>query len=120
MNFRSRFVYFLFPALLLLSACHRTPDHAKYIPKDALMVAEINTKELSKKIAWSMITGSNLWDKIKGSKSKEDSAKQSEFIKNMQEAGIVFVREPVVEAYGTVAVFKDLYGNLWDLIEPCK
>lgn len=31
---------------------------------------------------------------------------------------IRFVREPVEEAYGTVAVFEDLYGNLWDLIEP--
>jgi hypothetical protein len=31
--------------------------------------------------------------------------------------GIAFVREPTSEAYGTVAVFKDLYGNLWDLIE---
>ena len=30
---------------------------------------------------------------------------------------IIFVREPVVESYGTVAVFKDLYGNLWDLIQ---
>ena len=29
-----------------------------------------------------------------------------------------FVREPKVEVYGTVAVFEDLYGNLWDLIEP--
>jgi catechol 2,3-dioxygenase-like lactoylglutathione lyase family enzyme len=38
--------------------------------------------------------------------------------KNMIENGISFVREPVVESYGTVAVFKDLYGNLWDLIEP--
>lgn len=28
-----------------------------------------------------------------------------------------FVREPKVEDYGTVAVFADLYGNLWDLIE---
>ena len=26
-------------------------------------------------------------------------------------------REPKVEPYGTVAVFKDLYGNLWDLVE---
>ena len=32
--------------------------------------------------------------------------------------GIVFVREPKREAYGLVAVFKDLYGNLWDLLEP--
>jgi catechol 2,3-dioxygenase-like lactoylglutathione lyase family enzyme len=38
--------------------------------------------------------------------------------KAMQEKGIVFVRQPVGEPYGTVAVFHDLYGNLWDLIEP--
>jgi|SRR5580692_2129609 catechol 2,3-dioxygenase-like lactoylglutathione lyase family enzyme len=31
--------------------------------------------------------------------------------------GVVFMREPKKETYGTVAVFKDLYGNLWDLIE---
>jgi len=32
--------------------------------------------------------------------------------------GVTFVREPVTHAYGTVAVFEDLYGNLWDLIGP--
>jgi catechol 2,3-dioxygenase-like lactoylglutathione lyase family enzyme len=32
--------------------------------------------------------------------------------------GVEFVREPVKENYGRVAVFRDLYGNLWDLIEP--
>jgi catechol 2,3-dioxygenase-like lactoylglutathione lyase family enzyme len=32
--------------------------------------------------------------------------------------GVVFVREPKSEPYGTVAVFKDLYGNLWDLLQP--
>jgi catechol 2,3-dioxygenase-like lactoylglutathione lyase family enzyme len=32
--------------------------------------------------------------------------------------GIEFVREPRQEPYGTVAVFKDLYGNLWDLLGP--
>jgi catechol 2,3-dioxygenase-like lactoylglutathione lyase family enzyme len=37
---------------------------------------------------------------------------------DMQKEGIEFVREPKVETYGTVAVFKDLYGNLWDLLEP--
>jgi catechol 2,3-dioxygenase-like lactoylglutathione lyase family enzyme len=31
--------------------------------------------------------------------------------------GVVFVRPPTEQAYGTVAVFQDLYGNLWDLIE---
>lgn len=33
------------------------------------------------------------------------------------EQGIKIVREPKVAEYGTVAVFEDLYGNLWDLIE---
>jgi catechol 2,3-dioxygenase-like lactoylglutathione lyase family enzyme len=33
------------------------------------------------------------------------------------EKGVVFVEQPREEAYGTVAVFKDLYGNLWDLME---
>lgn len=32
--------------------------------------------------------------------------------------GVEFVREPTEEAYGTVSVFEDIYGNLWDLIEP--
>jgi catechol 2,3-dioxygenase-like lactoylglutathione lyase family enzyme len=31
--------------------------------------------------------------------------------------GVEFVREPVEQAYGTVAVFKDLCGNLWDLVQ---
>jgi len=35
----------------------------------------------------------------------------------MLEKGVVFVREPTVEPYGIVAVFRDLYGNLWDLIQ---
>ena len=33
---------------------------------------------------------------------------------------IQFVREPKVEPYGTVAVFADLYGNLWDLVQPAS
>ncbi|NDI33941.1 VOC family protein [Chengkuizengella sediminis] len=37
--------------------------------------------------------------------------------KEMMAKGIEFVREPKEESYGKVAVFKDLYGNLWDLIE---
>jgi catechol 2,3-dioxygenase-like lactoylglutathione lyase family enzyme len=31
--------------------------------------------------------------------------------------GVRFIREPVEQPYGTVAVFEDLYGNLWDLVE---
>lgn len=36
----------------------------------------------------------------------------------MTEAGVRFLEEPRRETYGTVAVFADLYGNRWDLIEP--
>lgn len=36
------------------------------------------------------------------------------------QAGVVFKEEPRHEPYGTVAVFADLYGNLWDLIERAK
>ncbi|MGO4348843.1 VOC family protein [Paenibacillus sp. MCAF9] len=34
--------------------------------------------------------------------------------------GVEFVRDPVEQSYGTVAVFKDLYGNIWDLLEMKK
>jgi catechol 2,3-dioxygenase-like lactoylglutathione lyase family enzyme len=40
--------------------------------------------------------------------------------KQMQSVGINFVREPKEAPYGTVAVFEDLYGNLWDLIQLNK
>ncbi|HEY7672144.1 MAG TPA: VOC family protein [Gammaproteobacteria bacterium] len=36
----------------------------------------------------------------------------------MKAKGIVFTRPPKEETYGTVAVFEDLYGNRWDLIQP--
>jgi uncharacterized glyoxalase superfamily protein PhnB len=36
---------------------------------------------------------------------------------DMQVKGVSFIREPKKEEYGTVAVFADLYGNLWDLVE---
>lgn len=39
---------------------------------------------------------------------------------NLIDNGIVIVREPAIETWGQVAVFKDLYGNLWDLIQPFK
>jgi catechol 2,3-dioxygenase-like lactoylglutathione lyase family enzyme len=39
---------------------------------------------------------------------------------NLKTNGVTIVREPSVESYGTVAVFADLYGNLWDLIQPKK
>jgi catechol 2,3-dioxygenase-like lactoylglutathione lyase family enzyme len=37
--------------------------------------------------------------------------------RSMTDAGILFVRPPSEQAYGTVAVFEDLYGNRWDLVQ---
>jgi len=36
---------------------------------------------------------------------------------HMLTQGIKFIREPIKQEYGTVAVFEDLYGNKWDLLE---
>lgn len=38
----------------------------------------------------------------------------------LRAAGVRFVREPKAAPYGTVAVFEDLYGNLWDLVQPAS
>lgn len=40
--------------------------------------------------------------------------------KKMIAKGIRFIRAPKAASYGTVAVFEDLYGNKWDLLEPSK
>ncbi|MBI3244311.1 MAG: VOC family protein [Chloroflexi bacterium] len=37
--------------------------------------------------------------------------------REMKADGVVFLEEPREEAYGTVVVFEDLYGNKWDLLE---
>jgi catechol 2,3-dioxygenase-like lactoylglutathione lyase family enzyme len=39
---------------------------------------------------------------------------------SMIEKGVRFTRQPATEPYGTVAVFEDMYGNLWDFIEPSQ
>jgi catechol 2,3-dioxygenase-like lactoylglutathione lyase family enzyme len=40
--------------------------------------------------------------------------------KRMESIGIKFIREPKEQEYGTVAVFEDLYGNRWDLLQLNK
>lgn len=39
---------------------------------------------------------------------------------NLIDQKVKIIREPTQESYGRVAVFADLYGNLWDLIEPSQ
>ena len=40
------------------------------------------------------------------------------FYSHLVKEAIEIIREPAIEEYGKVAVFADLYGNLWDLIQP--
>jgi len=51
-------------APVILSACHSAPDSAQYIPKDAIVVASVDMKALTKKVAWTAITGSKLFEQM--------------------------------------------------------
>ncbi|HRO41189.1 MAG TPA: DUF4836 family protein [Flavipsychrobacter sp.] len=62
-----RFLLFLFVATVVFSACNSLPDHAKYIPKDAVVVVGLNTKKIGKQIAWSALIGSKLFNEMKTS-----------------------------------------------------
>ena len=42
------------------------------------------------------------------------------YFQHLLENEVKIVREPSIEPYGKVAVFADLYGNMWDLIEPAE
>src|ERR1700752_1108150 len=52
-------------SVVLLGACSKVPDNARYIPDDVVAVAGINLRSLSKKIAWNLITGSKLYKEIR-------------------------------------------------------
>lgn len=72
---------------LLLFSCQSVPDHARYIPKDATAVVGVNTNVLSKKIAWSAITGSKLLDELEKGADMSDARQKAEALK---EAGISY------------------------------
>lgn len=71
----------LIPVLIImLGSCKNVPDHSKYIPEDAGTVVSINTKELTKDVAWSVFKGSELFKKMKG--RKKDTADGFKFDKS--------------------------------------
>jgi len=69
------------------SACNRVPDHARYIPSDALLVVGVNTKQLGREIAWSAITGSAVFDRLAAVSS---TAGSTDAIRKLDSAGIRF------------------------------
>lgn len=83
MNFRQKSLLPVLIAFLFFAAsCNKMPDHAHYIPKDAFVAVGLNTKALTKKVAWSTITGSKLIDEIMAQSSGLDQ------IKSLEKAGV--------------------------------
>ncbi len=83
---------FYTPVLLLLmlmigSACSRTPDHARHIPPDALCIVGVNTREISREIAWNALSGSELFRKLK---ERSRHTPLAEALSQLEHAGIRF------------------------------
>ncbi|MBC7554818.1 MAG: DUF4836 family protein [Taibaiella sp.] len=72
-------------SVIFLSACNNVPDHRKYIPKDASLVAGINLKSLGKTIAWNMVTGSKLFKEMQ---KKVPENNGSNLMSGIDKAGI--------------------------------
>lgn len=64
--------------LMVLGSCGSIPDHAKYIPKDAVAVVGINTKQIGKKVAWNAFMGSKMFDEMKDKMPFKDALKDAE------------------------------------------
>lgn len=73
--------------ITFFSACSKIPDHARYIPKDAVMVTGINLKSFGKKIAWNVITGSKLYKEMHA-RIPEKNAKEA--LSGIEKSGIDF------------------------------
>ena len=74
-------------ALIFFSACNKLPETAGYIPSDAMMVVGVNTKEIGKKLAWDIITGSDLFKQMMEKNRGGDSTNP---LKGIDKAGIRF------------------------------
>ncbi len=68
---------------IAFSACNSIPDHAKYIPKDAVAVIGINTKEIGKKVMWDALMGSKLIKDM-----KEKNIEKTNALEGLENSGI--------------------------------
>ena len=78
-------VVLFFVAAVLLASCSKSPDHRKYIPKDAAVVAGVDIKSLGKTIAWNMITGSKLFQEMQKKAPQKNTA---DMMSGIDKAGI--------------------------------
>ena len=81
-------VAILFLGIVFFSACNNVPDHTKYIPKDAILVAGVNFKGLSKKIAWNVITGSKLFKEMQKRLPEKNA---NDALSGIEKSGIDFI-----------------------------
>src|SRR6476469_6694328 len=88
MHRQQRTVFLLLIATIFFTACNSgIPEHARYIPKDAVAVAGVNLRSLSKKIAWNVITGSKLFKEMQAH-IPERNAKEA--MAGIEKSGIDF------------------------------
>lgn len=83
----------LFIVLLTITACSNMPDHARYIPKDAIVVVGLNTKEIGKKIAWNAIMGSKLLEEMQKEKTGDAITDPAEIGIEMMSTSYVYIKE---------------------------
>ncbi|MBK7691273.1 MAG: DUF4836 family protein [Bacteroidetes bacterium] len=94
-----------FVALVLFS-CNKIPNHAKYIPKNALGVFTVDMDKLTKKLIWNVLTGSEIFDEMQKDVKNEESKKA---MKDFSNIGI--------DPTSTLYIFYT--GNMQDENHPC-
>jgi len=87
-------------------SCNKIPNHAKYIPKNALGVFAVDMDKLSKKLIWNVLTGSEIFDEMQKDIKNEESKKA---MKDFSNIGI----DPATTLY----IFYT--GNMKDENHPC-
>lgn len=70
-------------SLVIMISCSKIPDHAKYIPKNAIGVFSVDMNQLSKKLIWNLLTGSELFDEMQKDIKNEESKKAMKDFSNI-------------------------------------
>ena len=91
---------------IIIFSCNKIPNHAKYIPKNALGVFAVDMDKLTKKLIWNVLTGSEIFDEMQKDVKNEESKKA---MKDFSNIGI--------DPTSTMYIFYT--GNMQDENHPC-
>lgn len=94
---------FLLLTAILFSACTSVPDHAKYIPNDAVIVVGLNTEKISKGLAWNAITGSKVLDDMKKDNERNAAKELDQSGIDWMSTSYAYVRSAPVQGSGAIA-----------------